>query len=230
MFSDRIVLRNNDFSEHIGFRAYGLLLQTASKVLVEGNRFSGNLIGLFIDNSNDNHFRGNAVVGNGIGVDLLPSSRDNTLTENWFLGNRTQVRIARGSGRSVWAVNGRGNFWGTNSVFDLDGDGVGDRPLRVGDAFATLAQARPALELFSGTPAALALSWAEEALPAFTLLRVEDPAPLVSRFNAELNGRHMPTLLPGITGLTLILVMATALVQSIRSRAARARGIGRTAL
>jgi nitrous oxidase accessory protein NosD len=34
------------------------------------------------------------------------------------------------------------------------------------------------LELFAGTPAAAALSWAERAFPMFDLPRVVDPSPL----------------------------------------------------
>ena len=47
-------------------------------------------------------------------------------------------------------------------IVDLDGDGIGDRPYRVGDTFTALAAERPALELFAGTLAARALAWAEE--------------------------------------------------------------------
>jgi nitrous oxidase accessory protein len=224
MFSDRIVLTDNDFSDHVGSRAYGLLLQTTTDVRAEGNRFSGNLIGLFIDNSTRTLFRNNRIVGNGIGVDLMPSSRDNTLVGNWFVGNRTSVRIARGSGKSTWAVQGRGNYWEHRSVFDLDGDGVGDRPLKVGDAFATLAQARPVLEVFSGTPAALALSWAEEAVPAFALLRVEDPFPLLSRGRGGEGGTEVTMWRPILVGILLTFVMLLALVVETRRRAARTRG------
>jgi nitrous oxidase accessory protein len=226
MFSDRIALEGNDFSDHTGTRAYGLLLQTTSEVVATGNRFSGNLIGLFIDNSTRTMLRDNAVVGNGIGVDLLPSSRDNTLVGNWFLGNRIPVRIARGSGRSIWAEGGRGNYWGSNAVFDLDGDGVGDRPYRVGDAFATLAQARPALELFAGTPAARALSWADEALPAFTILRVVDPSPLITPVSGVATGGSVPRLTPMVTGVALVSLMAIALIGNSRRRSERLRGAG----
>jgi nitrous oxidase accessory protein len=232
MFSDRIFLRGNVFSDHVGYRAYGLLLQTARYVVAEGNRFSGNLVGLFVDNSYDNTFRDNAIVNNGIGIDLLPSSRENTLHGNRIADNRTPVRIARGSGSSTWAVDGRGNYWGNRSVFDLDGDGVGDRPLRIGDAFATLAAARPALDLFSGTPAALALSWAEEALPVFSPLRVTDPAPLIDA--AAPGSQSVPgaarRFLPSVTGIVLLLLMAAALVQSFRARAARRRGVNGSVL
>ncbi len=216
MFSDRIVLRDNVFADHLGYRAYGLLLQTTSDVLAEGNKFRGNLIGLFIDNSQRATIRDNEITENGIGIDLLPSAHDNTLVGNWIVRNRIPVRISRGNGRSTWSVDGRGNYWDVSSVFDLNGDGVGDKPLRVGDAFATLSQSRPALELFAGTPAARALSWAEEALPAFTTLRVVDPAPLIASASAFAGRKGL--LLPALVSMTMLLLTAVALTHGLWSR------------
>jgi nitrous oxidase accessory protein len=178
MFSKRIVLRRNRFLRHIGYRAYGLLLQTGEDILAEENRFEANLTALFLDGSLRNTFRGNLIAGNGIGIDLLASAEQNTFTGNVFRDNRTAVRKVLGSGDNAWSHAGRGNDWGDPAVFDLDRDGIGDRPYRAGDPFLTLAASRPALEVYGGTLAARALSWAEEAFPVFGLPRVVDSAPL----------------------------------------------------
>ena len=181
MFSKRIVLRRNLFVRHIGYRAYGLLLQTGEDILAEENRFEANLTALFLDGSLRNTFRANRIEGNGIGIDLLASAEQNTFTENVFRDNRTSVRKVLGSGENAWAEDGRGNDWGDPAVFDLDRDGIGDRPYQAGDPFLTLAAARPALEVYGGTLAARALSWAEEAFPVFGIPRVVDSLPLVPR-------------------------------------------------
>jgi nitrous oxidase accessory protein len=180
MFSKHITFRENTFAHHVGYRAYGILLQTVEDVVAERNRVEGNLVGVFVDGVVTSTFRENAIAGNGIGIDLH-ESESNRYTGNVIVDNRVAVRRARGTGDDQWAVNGRGNYWGDRAVFDLDGDGVGDRPYHAGDAFATLAAPRPALDLFSGTLAARALSWAEDALPVFDLsrVRIEDPAPLM---------------------------------------------------
>jgi nitrous oxidase accessory protein len=181
MFSKRIILRHNLFARHVGYRAYGLLLQTGEDMLVEENRFEGNLVGLFLDGSLRNTFRDNQIAGNGIGIDLLASAEQNTFTGNRFRHNRTPVRKVLGTGENRWALDGRGNDWGDPAVYDLDRNGIGDRPYRAGDPFLTLAAARPALELYGGTLAARALSWAEEAFPVFDVPRVVDSAPLAPR-------------------------------------------------
>lgn len=180
MFSSRIELRENVFAEHVGYRAYGILLQTAYHVTAERNRIEGNLVGIFLDMSEQNRFIGNAITGNGIGIDMIASAENNTFAENVIAGNRTAVRKPNGDALNRWAENGRGNYWGDRAVYDLDRDGVGDRPYVAGDPFAGLAATRPVLEIFTNTPAALALSWAERAVPLFDLPRVVDPAPLTA--------------------------------------------------
>lgn len=181
MFSKRITFRENVFAQHVGYRAYGILLQTAEQVVAERNRIEGNLTGLFLDGAIGDVFRRNLIIGNGVGIDLLASAEANTFTENVITDNRVPVRKVLGSSENAWAEAGRGNYWGDPAVFDLDRDGIGDRPYRVGDAFATLAATRPALDLFTGTLAARALAWAEDAFPVFDVPRVEDPRPLVRR-------------------------------------------------
>ncbi|HEX6643247.1 MAG TPA: nitrous oxide reductase family maturation protein NosD [Gemmatimonadales bacterium] len=180
MFSKRITLRENTFSRHVGYRAYGILLQTGEDIVAERNRIEGNLTGLFLDGAVRNVFRENVVSGNGVGIDLLASAEDNLFTRNVIADNRIPVRKVLGTGRNAWDDGRAGNFWNDAAVFDLDGDGIGDRPYRVGDTWASLAATRPSLELFGGTLAARALGWAEEAFPVFDVPRVEDERPLAS--------------------------------------------------
>jgi nitrous oxidase accessory protein len=181
MFSRRIVFRENVFARHVGYRAYGILLQTAEGVLAERNRIEGNLTGLFLDGAVADTFRANVISGNGIGIDVLASAEGNTFAGNTITDNRVAVRKVLGTSQNAWDDGRAGNFWGDPAVFDLDGDGIGDRPYRVGDTYTALAAARPALELFSGTLAARALAWAEEAFPVFDVPRVTDRFPLARR-------------------------------------------------
>lgn len=181
MFSKRITFRRNTFSRHVGYRAFGILLQTAENVTAEQNIIEGNLTGMFLDGSTGNVFRGNTISGNGVGVDMMASSEGNTFVDNVIAGNRTSARTILGAGENQWSSEGRGNFWGGRSTYDLDGDGVGDRAHRAGDPFASLAGIRPVLELWTGTPAARALAWAESAFPVFDFVAITDERPLAVR-------------------------------------------------
>jgi nitrous oxidase accessory protein len=201
MFSKRIELRRNVFARHVGYRAYGLLLHTGEDILAEGNRFDGNLTALHLDGSLRNTFRDNRLSGNGIGIDLMASSEQNSFTGNVFRHNRTPVRKVLGAGENAWSMDGRGNDWGDPAVFDLDRDGIGDRPYQAGDPFLALAASRPALEIYAGTPAARALSWAEEAFPVFGIPRVVDSLPIAPATARPFDGRVMTPVFALIAAL-----------------------------
>jgi nitrous oxidase accessory protein len=221
MFSKRIVLRENTFTRHVGYRAYGVLLQTAEQVQVERNTITGNLTGVFLDGAVADVFRGNVITGNGVGIDLLASAEGNTFTGNVIAENRQAVRKVLGTSENAWSEHGRGNYWGDPTVFDLDGDGIGDRPYRVGDPFLGLAAERPALELFAGTLAARALSWADEALPVFSLARAEDPHPL-ARHPAPVAGGEPSHRIGASAGPAFIsFLLGGLLVLAVRFRTTR---------
>ena len=221
MFSRRIEFRDNVFAHHAGARAYGILLQTAERVLAEENRIEGNVVGLFMDNAVAGEFRRNAIAGNGVGIDMLSSAEGNRFTENAIVGNRVAVRRQGESGVNDWSVDGRGNFWGDPAVYDLDGDGVGERPYEAGDPFVTLAAGKPALALFQGTPAARALAWAERAFPVFDLPHVRDPHPLASLHDGAPLSRASPMTeagveLPALALAALLLALVPVLFARIR--------------
>ena len=142
------------------------------------------------------------------------ASRDaDTFAGNAIADNRTSVRVSVAGGTNAFAENGRGNYWGSGETFDLDGDGIGDRPHRAGDPFAALAAKRPVLETFARTPAARALSWAEQAFPVFDLPHVEDPFPLVTPPpGVPLTGRSPAERRPLSAALLLLLAPAAAFV------------------
>lgn len=224
MFSKRISFRSNTFSRHVGYRAYGILLQTAEHVTAERNVIEGNLTGMFLDGSIRNVFRANTITGNGVGIDMMASSEGNTFVDNVITANRTSARTILGAGDNAWSAEGRGNFWGGRATFDLDGDGVGDRPHRAGDPFASLAGLRPVLELWAGTPAARALAWAESAFPVFDFAAITDERPLATRpasapggATATLNASRPMLTFAGMTMLGL------AMYQTLRSTSRRAR-------
>ena len=230
MFSKRIVLRRNLFARHVGYRAYGLLLHTGEDILAEQNRFEGNLTALHLDGSLRNTFRDNLIAGNGIGIDLLASAEQNTFTGNVFRGNRTPVRKVLGAGENSWSLDGRGNDWGDPAVFDLDGDGIGDRPYRAGDPFLALAASRPALDVYGGTLAAHALSWAEEAFPVFGVPRVVDSAPLAPRRSQPHRGAAVGPAADGAARAMLPPALGAMLALALLGRRHRKRRGERSAI
>ncbi|NIP42086.1 MAG: copper-binding protein, partial [Gammaproteobacteria bacterium] len=59
-------------------------------------------------------------------------SEDNTLYENNFIQNRVQVKYVA-TRRQEWSHNGIGNYWSDYLGWDMNADGIGDRPYEPND-------------------------------------------------------------------------------------------------
>ncbi len=77
-----------------------------------------------------NEIRGNVFADNGQHLYMNLDSMGNHIGENAFLGDASALVADNGTGNS-WTIGGVGNFWGTVSVADANGDGVGDSPVVV---------------------------------------------------------------------------------------------------
>ena len=180
MFSNRMVMEGNRFSENQGSRTYGLLLKDCSDSEFKQNRFTDNTIGLFLDGSNRNRFENNLFAQNGWGVFAYSSSESNVFTRNAFLENDLQVALDMRRTRNRVDENGVGNYWSDARPYDLDGDGQGDAPYCPVGFFAFISKQYPDLTVFSGSPAVLALDMAQRTLPALQPTELADPHPRLS--------------------------------------------------
>lgn len=218
MYSRGITLEENAFSFSNGPSAYGLLLKDADDVFIRRNRFVANSGALFFDGAPQSRgakveVQGNLVARNDVGVVLQPSSRGIQLWENAFLGNRTQVQV-QGSGSdpaaNAWAVGGRGNYWSDALVYDRDGDGVSEVPYRAESTYEVLAERRPELAFFAGSPATDAIDAAARLFPIFAPTpRMEDPRPLAAAglsgwTGPEVDSAGSPELTLAGAGLVLL--------------------------
>ena len=180
MFSDRLQVLGNRSQ---GDRDRGLLLNYANGSLVEGNVVVGGDAGpekcVFIYNANKNRLRGNRFEGCAIGVHFTAGSERNEIAENAFIGNRSQVKYV--STRLVeWSSEERGNYWSDNAGFDLDGDGIADRPYRPNDLVDQIVWRHPLAKLLLSSPALQVLRWSQSEFPALRPGGVIDSAPLMA--------------------------------------------------
>jgi nitrous oxidase accessory protein len=213
MYSNNLVLRDNVIAENNGPSGYGVGLKDMDGVTATGNRFIGNRIGLYLDNSPwsyDGHqtFENNLFAYNDVGVLFQPSVKRNHFTGNAFIDNGEQVGV-QGTGEfsgNTWTTAGVGNYWSDFAGYDADGDGVGDVPYLLDDLYSELTDDHPSLQFFDQTPASQAVDLAARMFPVFRPRpKVEDTAPLV----------HMPvlpTVVPGATDRSPLPTAATSLL------------------
>ncbi len=175
MYSSRIVVRANSSQND---REYGFLLNYANRSQFEDNFVDGANKCVFIYNANRNAFVHNMFRGCRIGIHFTAGSERNTISENAFIGNRTQVKYV-GTRHIEWSANSRGNYWSDNLAFDLNADGIADEPYKPNDVVDQLVWRHPAAKLLLTSPAVHVLRWAQSVFPSLYPGGVTDSAPLM---------------------------------------------------
>jgi nitrous oxidase accessory protein len=176
MYSERLEIRGNVSD---GDRDHGLMLNTTNGSQVIGNVVrNGDEKCVFVYNANRNVIRDNWFEGCPIGVHFTAGSEGNTISGNAFVANRTQVKYV-GTRLVDWAHQGRGNYWSDNAAFDLDGNGVADRPYRPNDVMDVVLWTLPAAKVLVSSPAVQMVRWAQARFPALYPGGVIDSAPLM---------------------------------------------------
>lgn len=172
MYSQKVTLRHNLFVGHRGPSGYGIGLKDVDDAQIEENVIADNSVGVFIDNSPSSLetfvlFQKNLFAYNETAVTMLPSVRGDVFTENSFIDNLEQVRIAGGGQLegNFWSWNGHGNYWSDYLGYDEDGNGVGDLVYRAERLFENLMDQHPQLRLFLYSPSVQAIDFAAQALP-----------------------------------------------------------------
>ncbi|MEQ8496326.1 MAG: nitrous oxide reductase family maturation protein NosD, partial [Gammaproteobacteria bacterium] len=167
MYSANLVVRGNRSQ---GDRDHGLMLHFANYSTIERNVVApGPHKCTFVYNANGNIIRDNVFRGCDIGIHHTAGSADNAISGNAFIGSRDQVKYV-GSRLLEWSVatdhGQRGNYWSDALTFDLDGDGIGERPYRPNTLGDTLIWRYPVARLLLNTPAWHLLAWAQRNFPA----------------------------------------------------------------
>jgi len=177
MYSKSLIVQGNSSS---GDRDHGILLNFVNDSQINGNVVrDGSNKCVFIYNSNKNSFRRNLFRGCGIGIHFTAGSEGNSISENAFIDNQTQVKYV-GTREVDWSENSRGNYWSDNPAFDLNGDGIADMPYRPNDMIDRIIWVYPLARLLLNSPAVQTLRWAQSAFPAIRPGGVRDEAPLMA--------------------------------------------------
>jgi nitrous oxidase accessory protein len=174
MYSRRLQMLNNTISGNRGPSGFGVGLKDMDDAVIVNNLFLDNRIGAHLDNSprerdSVGRFEGNVFAYNDIGVNLMPSVRNNFFTGNSFVDNEQQVGIAGGSGgryeQNDWTVDGKGNYWSDYVGYDSNADGLGDIAYKSERLFENLMDRESSLRLFIYSPVEQAIDFAARAVP-----------------------------------------------------------------
>ncbi len=179
MFSRDLEVSGNILHDHVGFRAYGLLLQNVDVSTIRENEIRGNRVAMRLQNSSANHFQGNRIFGNLAGTTINSSSRDNSFTRNEFGLNMRQIELTGPAPPNEWSVDGVGNYWQSALPMDLTGDGISEWPHHEVDLMGRRREQFPAVQLLTGSLGLRVLEWALARAPTPGTPHITDPDPLV---------------------------------------------------
>jgi len=181
MYSRNVGVRDNVFTGSSGSAGMGLGVKESGNLEVEDNRFVGNTVAVYLDNSplqqdDRNVFRRNAFRLGDAGVVFHSSEDRNTFEANRFRDNQAHVRVEGGG--DAMAVAWNGNDFDDYAGYDFDGDAVGDVPYEMRSLAAELVSRSPDLEFFRGSVTLSLINVASEVVPLLaprTLLRDGSP-------------------------------------------------------
>jgi len=185
MYSEDIVFARNTFARCRGFRAYGLLLQSMSRVTAQSNLILDNSRGIFMNNTDDSLIELNDVVDNDLAIQLNGGCDGNRFVRNNFINNLSDLLLDVSDLETQWADIDGGNYWSSFRGYDLDGDGAGDLPFPIQNVFQILETKVPEVRFYLLSPAAEVLKAAERALPILRLGDAEDPLPSMFPINNQ---------------------------------------------
>lgn len=198
------VVKGNRFEKQTeNVNSQGILLFDVHRSEISGNRVVGNRVGLYIEQSTENHLADNVIVQNFIGMQMIQSS-SNRLLNSLFAANVNQAQSTDSKDNEL-----KGNYWDDFEALDANGDGLSDLSYEIDPFFLRLTEDIDAFQIFFQSPG---LPFLAQMFHADTANWLKDPSPLLHppfespETDASLSGRW--TWLPGAL---LLLAVSTIL-------------------
>jgi nitrous oxidase accessory protein len=177
MYSHNVKMYNNYFADNWGDAAYGLLLKEISDSYVEGNHFTNNTMGIYMEGASRINLYKNSYENNGWAMKIQASCMDIKVEDNNFTGNSFDVA----TNGSLVLNTFNNNYWDKYEGYDLNRDGVGDIPYRPISMFSVITEKNPpAMMLFRSFITSL-MDKTEKILPSLTPENLKDNTPRMKK-------------------------------------------------
>lgn len=181
--SDNVTVRRNRIMHLMETSSAGVAVKRSGEALVEGNEIVHCAVGILADSPiNPDEkliINNNRIAHNTTGMQFYGERGGHQIHRNSFEKNLTQV-VVFGSG-NAHANDWLGNYWDDYEGFDLDKDGVGDKPHELYAYADRIWMDQPKARFFRNAPVLELLDFLERLAPfSAPDMLLRDPAP---RFN-----------------------------------------------
>lgn len=177
MFSKRVKMYQNTFSENWGSSAYGLLLKEIKDSHIENNHFLDNTTAIFAEGSDRTTIINNEFLRNGWAMKIQSNCNDFHIAKNNFIGNTFDI----GTNGSLASNKFEANYWDKYEGYDLNRDGIGDIPYRPITFYAIIIERNPSVMMLFRSFFVKLMDKAESAFPTLTTENLQDMKPEIYR-------------------------------------------------
>lgn len=178
MFSKRLAMTHNRFSENWGSASYGLLLKEIYDAEIEYNTLERNTIGINAEGATRVNYKHNYFLNNGWALKVSGACYANDFSENNFINNSFDVSYDSKVNDNKFDHN----YWSTYTGYDLDKNGVGDIPFRPVKLFSYIVNRTPETILLLRSLFMELLNFSEKVSPVFTPDNLLDNHPSIKKF------------------------------------------------
>ncbi|HNV98894.1 MAG TPA: nitrous oxide reductase family maturation protein NosD [Chitinophagales bacterium] len=178
MFSSRVHIRDNTFSQGSGAANFGILLKEINDCEVSGNTFRQNTNGLYMEGTNRVYLLHNLFTENGWACRVQASCSSVIVRGNNFIGNSFDMA----TNGSLAGQNFNGNYWDTYSGYDMNKDGTGDIPHSPVSMYSMIVERMPYAIMLYRSFTVFLLDRSERIMPGITTEQVKDLKPAMQAF------------------------------------------------
>lgn len=175
MFTKKVTMVDNTFTQNWGDAAYGLLLKEISDSYIDGNHFIKNTSAIFMEGTNRIIVKKNVFKDNGWGMKIQASCMDNIIEQNNFIANTFDV----GTNGSLVLNTFNTNYWDKYEGYDLNKDNIGDVPYHPLSLFSVIIEKNPPAMLLYKSFMTSLLDKSEKIIPSLTPEFFVDKQPLM---------------------------------------------------
>lgn len=175
MYSRRVKMEDNLFSDNWGSAAYAILLKDINDSEIYNNHFEKNTVGVLAEGSTRIIMKGNEFKNNGWALKIMGSCDNVQVNGNNFIQNTFDIA----TNTSFSENNFDGNYWDKYEGYDLDRDGVGDIPFRPVSLYSLLIERNSSILMLFRSFFVNLMDRAERALPGLTPVNLVDKTPQI---------------------------------------------------
>ncbi len=179
MYTKSVTMKGNRFEDNWGASSYGLLLKDIGDSFINGNHFSRNTVGVYMEGTSRCAFNKNTFEKNGWAVKIQANCDGNLFKKNNFLANTFDIAT---NGSLVLNTVDQ-NYWDNYQGYDLDKNGIGDVPYHPVSLYSMVVEKMPSSVMLWRSFLVYLLDKTEKVVPSMTPENLKDIHPMMKSYD-----------------------------------------------